>query len=140
MTRFAVCPARLHKHYHFSEVLDDKQGETIHIHHIFPQNEFPTIKAYKENLIALTAGQHLEYAHPKGNTHITDVMYQSVCLKMKSVSIQKSLKAGELIYSKPNFIFVINTGFKWLKTSNEINQSDDFDIIDEKIASYYKMS
>ncbi|MCL1785879.1 MAG: hypothetical protein FWG39_01870 [Alphaproteobacteria bacterium] len=132
--------AQVRKYHQFSEVLDDKKGPTTYIHHIFPKSEFPTIKAYTENLIALTGGQHTERAHSGGNTHVTDVMYQSVCLKAKSASIQKSIAAGDMVYSKPGFIFVINTGFRLLDTPEEIRQSADFNNIDNRIALYYKMS
>ncbi len=127
------------KYHPNSEVLDGKKGKTGHIHHIFEKSTFPNIAGYLENLIALTTGQHLENAHPNGNTHINDVLYQQVCLKAKSVSIEKALTNGDFIYSKNDFIFVINTGFKWLGSNNEIKQTDDFDVIKNQIASYYKM-
>ena len=45
------------------------------MHHIFPQSEFAEIADYIENLIALTSGQHLQKAHPNGNTRIIDKQY-----------------------------------------------------------------
>ncbi|MCL2520491.1 MAG: hypothetical protein FWE37_05765 [Spirochaetaceae bacterium] len=126
------------KYHPFSEVLDNKKGKTGHIHHIFEQSNFPSIAAYLENLIALTVGQHLENAHLNSNTHTNDVLYQVVCLRAKSLSIERALSNGDLIYSKPNFIFVINTGLKLLETENEIKQTADFDSINKQIASFYK--
>ena len=85
-------------------------GNAIHVHHIFPSSEFPKLAYYLENLINLTADQHLNHAHPHGNTHSIDRDYQLVCLLAKSESIEKSINYGRGVYTLPNFIFVINTG------------------------------
>lgn len=45
-------------------------------HHIFPQSTYPTIADYVENLIALTSAQHLQKAHPNGDTRRIDPDYQ----------------------------------------------------------------
>ena len=76
-----------------SEVLDRfSVGEkATHMHHIFPQNEFSEIADYIENLIALTSGQHLQKAHPNGNTQIVDKQYQYTCLIAKTESIRNNL-------------------------------------------------
>jgi len=97
--------------YRESEVKDSyAKGEAIHVHHIFPESDFPQIAWFFENLIKLTADQHLYHAHIKGNTHTINRDYQLTCLLAKSESIEKSLDSGEAIYTIPNFIFVINTG------------------------------
>ena len=99
--------------YSQSEVRDQwSTGRATHVHHIFPQNRHPQLRSFLENLIKLTAEQHLNRAHPNGKTSIIDTDYQCVCLLAKTVSIQKSLRKGEFHYSKPNFVHVINTGLK----------------------------
>ena len=98
-----------------SEILDRfSVGEkATHMHHIFPQNEFEEIADYIENLIALTGGQHLQKAHPNGNTQKIDKQYQYTCLIAKTESIRKNLVAnrGEpVIYDFSAFMFVLDTG------------------------------
>lgn len=101
----------IQKKYKFSEVKDAYgKGGAIHVHHIFPSSEFPQLAHFLENLIKLTAEQHLYHTHPKGNTQVIDSDYQCVCLIAKSDSIEKSLDLGEFLYSKNDFIYVINTG------------------------------
>ena len=58
-------------------------------HHIFPQNEFPTIADYIENLIMLTPNQHFTMAHPDNNTRYIDKAFQYVCLMEKWIKIFK---------------------------------------------------
>ena len=84
----------------------------IHMHHIFPKNEFPSIADYVENLIALTSGQHLQKAHPNGNTQKIDKSYQYICLINKTESIRKNLVdgLGDNLYSFSDFMFVLDTG------------------------------
>jgi len=97
--------------YSSSEVLDGfNLGPAIHVHHIFPVATYPKLSTYLENLINLTARQHLEKAHPNGNTQLINRDYQCVCLLAKSESIEKSLAKQELFYTKPNFVYVINSG------------------------------
>ncbi len=123
----------IQKKYQFSEVKDSHgKGGAIHVHHIFPSSEFPQIACFLENLIKLTAEQHLYYAHSKGNTQIINKDYQCVCLMAKSESIEKSLSLGEFIYSKNDFIYVINTG---LKVS--LSQNLDFNKIRLQINKIY---
>ena len=82
--------AFIKKHHLQSEVNDKLSGSTTHIHHIFPRSDFPQISDYLENLIALTAGQHLQLAHPGGKTSVVDAAYQCVCLRSKLKSIKES--------------------------------------------------
>lgn len=97
-----------------SEVPDDlSRGPANHIHHIFPRNEFPELTAYPENLIKLTASQHLAKAHPGGDTHVVDKEYQKVCLISKSISIESSLKKHQYFYRKESLINVVNVGYSW---------------------------
>ncbi len=122
---------RLHP---YSEVNDGLHGTTSTIHHIFPKSEFPAIACYIENLIALTSGQHLDKAHPNGNTQKIDPSYQFICLRAKLNTIRNF----EEEYSKENFIYVVNTGFGWLNTEKEIGLKVNFDVIDKNITLYYK--
>lgn len=119
------------KKYTESEVKDSlANSPAVHVHHIFPMSSFPQLATYLENLIKLTATQHLQKAHPQGNTQIIDKDYQCVCLLAKSNSIEYSLTKGELIYTKPNFIYVINEGLNlnlstsidFIKLRTEINK------------------
>jgi len=100
-----------------SEILDKFSiGEKAsHMHHIFPKNQFKEIAYYIENLIALTSGQHLQKAHPNGNTQIVDKAYQYLCLICKTESIRKSLidnKGENTIYSFEDFMFVLDIGLR----------------------------
>ena len=83
-----------------------------HIHHIFPKNEFPIIADYVENLIALTSGQHLQKAHPAGNTQVIDKDYQYICLLNKTENIRRNLLEdfGEPLYDFGSYMFVLDIG------------------------------
>ena len=99
-----------------SEILDSMAigQQATHMHHIFPKHEFPVIADYVENLIALTAGQHLQKAHPAGNTQVIDRDYQYICLISKTESIRKNLVdgIGEQLYDFLAFMFVLDTGLR----------------------------
>lgn len=87
-------------------------GKATHAHHIFPESSFPQIAAYVENLILLTAAQHLHRAHPNGNTSTIDRSYQQACLLCKADTIEKSVRMyGPMNYSKSNFLYVLQEGF-----------------------------
>lgn len=99
-----------------SEIVDRfSVGElATHMHHIFPKNEYPELAEYIENIIALTSGQHLQKAHPNGNTFIVDKEYQYTCLIAKTENIRKNLINGQrepTIYNFEDFMFVLDTGF-----------------------------
>ncbi len=130
--------AWIKKHHPYSEVNDVLHGHTAHAHHIFPKNAFPEISHYLENLIALTSGQHLDKAHPQGNTSTVDLIYQCICLKAKKETIKKDSMQKNSYYDKANFIYVLNTGFKWFNTEEEIEISVQFDVLDKCIDLYYK--
>lgn len=94
-----------------SEVHDElATGIATEVHHIFPRSAFPMIASYYENLILLTASQHHQKAHPKGNTQLVSKDYQLTCLMSKSMTIEKSINSGDTFYNKGSFIYVINTG------------------------------
>ena len=98
-----------------SEIVDRfSVGEKAkHMHHIFPQNQFEEIADYIENIIALTSGQHLQKAHPAGNTKIVDKQYQYNCLIAKTNSIRTNLienKGEPVIYNFQAFMYVLDVG------------------------------
>lgn len=102
---------QISRKYEQSEVHDALWGgQATMVHHIFPENEYPWLAAFLENLIKLTPQQHYTRAHPNNNTQIVDTDYQLVCLLAKSNSIETSLNVGEDFYSKGDFVYVINQG------------------------------
>lgn len=101
------------RHHTHSEVPDSLgKGEATQVHHIFPENEFPEISDYLENLILLTPQQHNTRAHPSNNTHTIDKEYQKECLLAKIDSLVASISKDENLYSLEKFIHVLNVGFK----------------------------
>ncbi len=100
--------------YGRSEVTDAfAKGPANHMHHIFPRSQFPVIAAYLENLIALTSGQHLQEAHPNGNTQQVNKDYQYTCLICKANDIRRNLMGStgeEVIYNFKDFMFVLDVG------------------------------
>lgn len=100
-----------------SEIIDRfSVGEkATHMHHIFPKSRFRIIAEYLENLIALTSGQHLQKAHPSGNTSVIDKDYQYTCLIAKTESIRKNImdNHGEpVIYDFYDFMYVLDVGLQ----------------------------
>jgi len=95
-----------------SEIEDGKHNSdrATHIHHIFPEAEFPEICAHYENLIALTPTQHLNYAHPLNHTSKICREYQHICLLAKAENIRESLENSDVIYEFGNFLFVLFVG------------------------------
>ena len=85
----------------------------IHMHHIFPEADYPEICYYLENIIALTPTQHLGYAHPNGRTNEIDNAYQYLLLLSKADRIQENLNSVtvEHIYEFSNLLYVLNVGF-----------------------------
>lgn len=84
-----------------------------HMHHIFPQSTFWEIADYIENLIALTAGLHLQKAHPNGNTQIIDRDFQYLCLICKTENIKKNILKNDpspVIYSFDCLTHVLAVG------------------------------
>lgn len=99
--------------YGDSEVKELEYGylsnKGVHVHHILPVHAYQEYSLVRENLIALTPGQHLSDAHPMGNTRRIDVRYQAVCLLHKLKNIQSSIAAGEDFYEPSRFVEVVNT-------------------------------
>ena len=87
--------------------------KAIHMHHIFPEADFPEICYFIENIIALTPTQHLNYAHPNGNTSEIDVQYQQLLLQSKTARIEENLTSSTIdhIYDFNNLLHVLGVGF-----------------------------
>ncbi|HHX66613.1 MAG TPA: hypothetical protein GX708_00970 [Gallicola sp.] len=114
-----------------------EKDKAIHIHHIFPENEFPGISAYYENLIALTPTQHLSYAHPNGDTSVIDVSYQHICLLAKSSVIQETIEDStrHQIYEFKKFTHVLHVGLDDDRFNNI--PDGDFDAVNNVINLVY---
>ena len=83
------------------------------IHHIFPKSRFPEIAMFMENLIALSSAQHMQEAHPGGNTNRIDRAFQYTCLIVKTDHIRKNLlgiDGAPPRYSFDDFMYVLDTG------------------------------
>ncbi|MDT3848504.1 MAG: hypothetical protein RPT12_16440 [Vibrio anguillarum] len=117
-----------------SEVNRFKELEASHVHHIFPQAVFPELSDTLENLILLTPGQHLAYAHPNGNTQTVSKSYQLVGLLAKLDSIERSVFSQfDEFYSLNEFINVVNTGLD----SDLLTEGMGVEEIRHKIAAAY---
>lgn len=93
-----------------SELGNNSIDKATHIHHIFPESQFPSISYYIENLIALTPTEHLNKAHVNGKTTIIDKNMQMFCLLAKSGTIQDSYINNREIYDFNNFMKVLDVG------------------------------
>lgn len=101
-----------------------------HMHHIFPQNQYSEIADYLENIIALTAAQHMQEAHPNGNTQVVDREFQYLCLVCKTDSIRQNLAGigdAPIIYSFDLFTHVLAVGLG--KPEFEDIANNDFDCV-----------
>lgn len=94
----------------------------VHVHHILPKNSYPQFSLLRENLIALTPGQHLSSAHIEANTRTINKNYQIICIKKKFNNIKLSLEGGESFYDLNEFIKIINTCFSWnIKENSKVD-------------------
>ena len=122
-----------------TEYVDGKHSEdrAIHIHHIFPEADYPDICFYYENLIALTPTQHLGYAHPNGKTTEIDENYQYHLLVSKAHRIKENLtsRKEDHIYDFSNFLYVLHVGFD---NDDVLEIADmDFDAVFNSINAHY---
>ena len=102
----------LEYHGKVSEVRDNlASGSATQAHHIFPVSRFPNLQSVRENIIALTASQHNQRAHPDNKTYMIDQEYQRLCLLSKLDSIGTSLSQGDSFYNKEMFLHTINEGW-----------------------------
>lgn len=122
-----------------SECLGDtyEDDEATHMHHIFPESDYPEICFYYENIIALTPTQHLNYAHPNGNTQFVDSEYQHTLLLAKVDRIKENLTGDceEKIYSFDNLKHVLVIGFE--DSNIEEIEPDDYISIMNVINAHY---
>lgn len=103
---------KIRKYHEFrSEVLDSAGFKATHVHHIFPRSSFPELSNVPENLLVLTPGQHLQEAHPHGNTSIVDPVFQKTALFLKLESVKKSVEREDGVYSYENFAEVLEKGY-----------------------------
>jgi isochorismate synthase EntC len=102
----------------------------VHIHHILPQSSFPQFSLYRENLIALTPGQHLSFAHVQGNTQRVDSNFQKICIKRKFENIKESLNRGESFYNLSQFVDIFNNALNL-----NLNKNSSISEIDSAIAT-----
>lgn len=100
-----------------SEIKEERFGYLpnggVHVHHILPRHSFPQFSLSRENLIALTPGQHLSFAHIEANTRTISPQFQIVCLRKKFEHLKQSLTHGETFYDLSEFVRVLNTCFGW---------------------------
>ena len=109
----------------------------IHMHHIFPEADYPEICYFLENLIALTPTQHLNYAHPNGRTQEINEQYQHLLLLSKADRIKENILNTDVdtIYEFENFLLVLNTGFD---NDDILDIADmDFDSVITSINTHY---
>jgi hypothetical protein len=124
-----------------SEVTDrfSAGAKATHMHHIFPKSSFPTIADYVENIIAITSAQHMQEAHPNGNTQLIDKEFQYICLMCKTESIRKNILYGfatPMFYSFNNYMTVLDTGLN--STFFAGLAENDFNSVLEGIEMNYK--
>ena len=85
------------------------------MHHIFPKSRYPQLAMYYENIIALTTAQHMQEAHPGGNTRVVDKEFQYTCLIAKTDSIRRNLLGLDNtpeFYSFDTFMYVLDEGLQ----------------------------
>lgn len=120
--------------YGDSEVQEPEYGylpeKGVHVHHILPAHAYQEFSLVRENLIALTPGQHLSDAHPKGNTRLVSRHYQAICLLQKYRNIKKSLDANEDFYEPSRFVEVVNTCYEL-----SLNPDNDFGSLESILES-----
>lgn len=100
-----------------SEVLDWNATDIANAaHHMFPKSQKKEIASYRENLIMLTAAQHMGSAHQNGKTSTIDLDYQYKCLVSKLRRIQEySVNSNPEVahfYSLERFASVLDIGLE----------------------------
>lgn len=110
------------KHGNDSEIRESKFGylpnSGVHVHHILPRHSYAQYSLTKENLISLTPGQHLSFAHIEANTRTINAQFQIICLKKKFEQIKTSIESGDNFYDLKEFIKILNTCFSWTLSEN----------------------
>ena len=104
-----------------------EKNPSIQAHHIFPTSFYPKFADYVENIISLSVGQHISYAH-QGNTHWINPDFQIVCLLSKLKNIETSLNKKEDFYDLNKFIEILNEGLNL-----EIPKNSNIRLISSKL-------
>ena len=121
----------------FNKEWENDKVSATQMHHIFPKSEYPDIKHYLENLIALTPNQHYGFAHPNNKTQYIDPISQKILLIAKTASIKYNLlEENDKIYDFDNLRTVLYVGFNDLEEAKAINDND-FDYVVHIINYYY---
>ena len=121
-----------------AEVEDELDaGIATNIHHIFPVNQFEELSGYVENLIALTASQHYQEAHPNNNTQLINESFQQICLIAKADRIKYCYEnlPEDNIYDFDLFMDVLTIGLN-NNVFKDIEFGDYSEVI-KQINSYY---
>ena len=118
-----------HKVVNIMEAMKVRDKKGIHVHHIFPKNEYPELSMVKENLIFLNAQEHLGHAHTMGNTQRVDRNYQKVCLLAKLHTIETDLQKDFHEYDLRQFIYVLNVGLN----TESFRENDSVEIVRQKL-------
>ena len=124
---------QLHK---YSEIHRFENYPALQAHHIFPQNEFPEIADYPENIIAITPNQHFLRAHPNNKTTIIDPNYQLICLISKLDSVEINYRTSKDDYNKDEFVMVLNTGYN----TNYFKKTMDYEQIKHELINKHCMT
>ena len=105
------------RHGNDSEIKDINLGyepnSGVHVHHILPQHSYSQFSLSRENLIALTPGQHLSRAHIEASTKTINFDFQKICLQQKFKAISKSVIDNDGFYNLSEFIKILNICFGW---------------------------
>lgn len=115
------------RHGSDSEIKDPNfgyiSGGGVHVHHILPRHSYPQFSLSKENLISLTPGQHLSFAHIEASTRSINPKFQIICLKTKLKEIKESVEGGDGFYDLKEFVKMLNASFNLkLKENSTVNE------------------
>lgn len=106
----------IRKRYPTTEVTNSTEfpsegGDVVQIHHIFPAASFQEFASSRENLIAISPGQHNTHGH-LGNTHRINPKFQIACLKVRLNEIEKCIENNDNFFSLESFVSMVNSGLK----------------------------
>lgn len=98
-----------------SEVLSSySSGAATQMHHMFMESICPGISDLRENIVALTPTQHMNLAHPHGNTSQVEPEFQRQCLlsKLRTIKNNVCFNVGQSgFYDFDRFMQVLDNGF-----------------------------
>ena len=99
---------------HSEVVSAHSSGPATQMHHMFMEASCPAISDMHENIVALTPSQHMNLAHPLGNTSTVEPGFQRLCLlaKLQSIRANVMFNAGTPgFYDFDRFMQVLDNGF-----------------------------